>query len=244
MNANKLVNKGSLRSIVILLSFLTTACSAMAFPTSVGVDPGYKAFAFNPNRQVKYYLVNSLDTLQRVELKSNYAMEFYLFDKQYPDDSKIDFSSIWYNGFLAGLGDSSITIDMWEEYGDVYFKNGDEESTYKDYFMSDHLEDVPISRIEFVEYTSKFRGTMGKVGGVMGGISMITMLLVAPLVSIDYKDGGFNSDRYFIWAGAGLGGLVLSIPLLALSSSKTYGIVPKGTTSNSCSWYFEKEVKP
>lgn len=244
MNANKLVNKGSLRSIVILLSFLTIAGSAMAFPPSVGVDPGYKAFAFNPSNQVKYYLVNSLDTLQRVELKSNYAMEFYLFDKQYPDDSPMDYSTTWYTGFTGGLTDSMITIDMWSENSSVFFRNGDEEALYKDYFMSDHMEDVPVSRIEFIEYTSSFRGTAGEVGGVIGGISMITMLLVAPLVSINYKDGGFNSDRYFIWAGAGLGGLVLSIPLLALSSSKTYGIVPKGTTSNSCSWYFEKEVKP
>ena len=110
--------------------------------------------------------------------------------------------------------------------------------------MSDRLEDVPISWIEFIDYTSSFRGTLGEVGGSIGGMSMIAMLLVAPLVSIDYKNGGFNSDRYFIWAGAGLGGLVLSIPLLALSNSKTYGITAKGTTANSCSWYFEKEVTP
>ena len=86
------------------------------------VDPEFKSFAFKPSSQVKYYLVNSLDTQKRFELKSNYAIDFYLFDKFHTDDSLLEYSSTWFSGFPAGIGDSTITIDMWQENEETFFE--------------------------------------------------------------------------------------------------------------------------
>lgn len=69
---------------------------------------------------------------------------------------------------------------------------------------------------------SKTSSNVAGIGRLLVTLGSLTALVAAPLVSIRYADGGFNSDRYFKVAGVGLAGVVVGIPLVLLSKPKTY----------------------
>lgn len=73
-----------------------------------------------------------------------------------------------------------------------------------------------------INLTSRASENISTFGGILTLLGSFTTLIVAPLVSINYADGGFNSQRYFKVAGTGLGAAVVGIPLVALFRSKTY----------------------
>ena len=77
-------------------------------------------------------------------------------------------------------------------------------------------------------------------GAAFLGFSCLDVFLVAPLVSIKYQQGGFNAPRYFTWAGIGLCGLAVSIPLMAFNQPKKYLITSKNLKREKNYWYFEK----
>jgi len=64
-------------------------------------------------------------------------------------------------------------------------------------------------------------------------------LIVAPLVSINYKSGGFNSTTYFTCAGIGLGILTIGIPLSVLNKEKEYFINQPDEGKKQIIWRFK-----
>ena len=56
---------------------------------------------------------------------------------------------------------------------------------------------------------------------------------------IDYKTGDINSGRYYKWAGCGLIGVGVSIPLSAIFKRKDYNISHEIICKNNKRWHFE-----
>jgi hypothetical protein len=76
-----------------------------------------------------------------------------------------------------------------------------------------------ILKIEKKGYTAGVWESFG-IGSIVVG--SFTTLVLAPLISIDYKNGEFNSSRYFKTAAVGLGFVTIGIPLTILTKKKTY----------------------
>jgi hypothetical protein len=68
---------------------------------------------------------------------------------------------------------------------------------------------------------------MGFVGSGIAGISMFTLIIVAPLVSVRYIHGGFNSDRYLLWAKYSLIGVAVGYPANIFFQTREYRFFPK-----------------
>lgn len=68
----------------------------------------------------------------------------------------------------------------------------------------------------------KTSSNIAGIGRLLVTLGSLTALVTAPLVSIQYAEGGFNSQRYFNVAGVGLGAVVVGIPVILLSRPKTY----------------------
>jgi hypothetical protein len=80
----------------------------------------------------------------------------------------------------------------------------------------------PVGKIDVLSYQSNAADNCLVTGGVLTFIGSLTTLIVAPLVSIDYKTGNINSRRYVKVAAAGLGLGIVSIPLFVFSKEKKF----------------------
>lgn len=208
------------------------------------IEDNYNLTPELPNNMLKpfynLYLVNAADSTKQV-LINNTAIDLALKARDF-DTSVIEYQNIRLNGNLENMTDTSVSLVVWSESINLVLKNGATKKTETDYYFTENWEyrDININNIEYPTYTSPAKETLATIGTIISGYSVFTTLLVAPLVSIKYREGGFNSERYFIWAGAGLAGLTIGFPLLLLTDGKVYSITKYGNTSNEHYWYLKK----
>jgi hypothetical protein len=81
-----------------------------------------------------------------------------------------------------------------------------------------------IDDIEYIEISRSYEKLEG--AGIVGVVfSALTTFVVAPLVSINYQEGSFNSNTYRNWALAGTAGMAVSFPFIIFSNkTKRYKI--------------------
>ena len=95
---------------------------------------------------------------------------------------------------------------------------------------------IEVPQLEAIAYRSHFAKKLERTGRSLTIIGSISALLVAPLVSIDYKNGDFDKDRYFLWAGSSLAATGLGVGILIGSGKKKYQIKAPGQTTSSKQW--------
>lgn len=95
---------------------------------------------------------------------------------------------------------------------------------------------IEVPQIEAIAYRSHFAKKLEKTGSFLTLIGGISALVVAPLVSIDYKNGDFDKDRYFLWAGSSLAATGLGVGILIGSGKKKYQIKAPGQTTTNKQW--------
>ncbi len=184
-----------------------------------------------------FYLANTADSTKRILIKRRFAIGLILNSND-SDTSEISHKDIRLIGFLDNLTDTSVSFNLRYETIDLELKNGFRSNIYNDYdcVLEPMFRELNIRDIIYLEYSSPTRLTIYVVGAIVTGLSAITTLLVAPLVSIDYRNGGFNVDRYSTWAVASLGGLTIGIPLTILTTRKKYQITDNLNTTNKDYW--------
>ncbi|MBK7425562.1 MAG: hypothetical protein IPI60_00235 [Saprospiraceae bacterium] len=91
-------------------------------------------------------------------------------------------------------------------------------------FKRNYQPEISLNLMDARQITlnSKTSKNITGVGRLLITFGSLTALVVAPLVSINYAEGGFNSERYFKVAGVGLAGVAVGIPLILLAKPKTY----------------------
>ena len=87
------------------------------------------------------------------------------------------------------------------------------------------IQSANIEKITFHSRNSQNWQGIGVSGIILGGIAS---LFVAPLISINYKSGGFNTKTYFTCAGIGLGFITISIPVTVLNKEEEYYLTQPG----------------
>lgn len=82
--------------------------------------------------------------------------------------------------------------------------------------------DFDIESIDDITHQTD-RQANWEVGGYFTlSVGILTSLVIAPLISINYKNGNFNKDRYYKTAALGIGMVGISIPITVISRKKTY----------------------
>jgi hypothetical protein len=197
------------------------------------------------------YLVNSCDTTRRIRLRDWQNCEINLGADMRTYES-------WYDnlqGSIDSLSNKNLYFTVVAENIEATLKNGyryKNEFDYMAYYDSTKPKDslmyknmhraINLDAINYFSYQSKTRETVNLAGGALLYLSAATAILAAPLLSIDYKNGGFNSNRYFTLAGAGLGGICLSIPIMLFGQGKYYYLTTRNNLSAGNLWYLSKQM--
>mgnify|MGYP000132526055 CR=1 FL=1 len=194
-----------------------------------------------------FFLVNSLDSLKKVKLVHNVAYNLNYSENTF--DTLIENKNISLSGYLESLGKTKLVFDVLTENITMNFNNGISSTTTNDYWKykyekQDYLRTVNLNAITSIDYTSPSRDHWGSFGSTTTFLSLLATVLVAPLVSINYKTGDFNQHRYYTIAGSGLVGLSVGIPLLVFGThSKQYKLTQKNLNKSKELWYLESKIK-
>ncbi len=88
--------------------------------------------------------------------------------------------------------------------------------------------------ISMISYQSNSAHNCLVSAKIMTVIGLLTTFVVAPLASIDYRNGSINSRTYFTFAATGLGLYILSIPLFLISKEKKFHLNLNGNSKEKC----------
>ncbi len=100
-----------------------------------------------------------------------------------------------------------------------------EEYNYSEYY-TENIRSFKLDTITYLYYSSPKRIWMNKASIGFMSIAALNMLVVAPLVSINYKEGTLNSKRYLSWAGWSAVGLAASFTINLSTGMRQYKIAP------------------
>ena len=191
-----------------------------------------------------YFLINCSDSTRKIQLSDN--GEIHLLFHNHLDDDKLEYRDIDLAGKLNGITDSTVLFKLSGE--DIQLTYGD--GTTSDYHKNYHLgldstlpeiRTIKLRELQNLQYASPLKSSLNDAASPVLVLSAITSLLVAPLVSINNKNGQFNSNRYYKWASGGLIGVSVSIPVLLLTKPKKYLIGIKADEMPNQFWYIEPE---
>ncbi|WP_375562435.1 hypothetical protein ACE193_07775 [Bernardetia sp. OM2101] len=197
--------------------------------------------------QQKFYLVNSLDTTKKIRVAATNYFNTIDYDTLSNDSSILEVQ-MQFTGFITDLSDSTLKFQTRSEYLMIANKFGKVTKNNDCYTCGYYLgmkDSIKIStinlrKINFLSTNSSSRETLGATGQFISGVSLITTLVVAPLISINYKNGNFNQDRYYKFAGGGLLGLSIGIPLTFLNDQKKYNLIYKNGQKSKKHWFLQK----
>jgi len=186
-----------------------------------------------------FYLVNSMDTTKEVFLNDR---NFYTINFN-GVDSKTSYLKNSLHGNILELKKTSLLFSYSTEHiysvaKDGYYSINKIHLPYNDYLK----KSIPLNQLNHINYTSPSRLFFTNLGYTITAMSALTTLVVAPLVSINYRNFDFNKDRYYKVASGGLIGLTLGIPLSLINSSKTYKLNYSNNEKRSDYWYIKSEL--
>ena len=97
----------------------------------------------------------------------------------------------------------------------------------RSYIYNAPLTEIKLSEISYISYNGSQSLKLHNVSKNIGWISLISALIVAPLVSINYKHSDFDKQRYFNVAGISLGTMTLSFTIAGITNYTQYLIGKK-----------------
>jgi len=106
----------------------------------------------------------------------------------------------------------------------------------KDANYSVNLGFKNIEQVNYQTYNSQNWNGIGISSMIIGGI---ISLFVAPLISLNYKEGGFNSSRYLTCASIGLGCIMIGIPITVCNQEKEFYLNQPENSKRKTIWKFK-----
>lgn len=167
--------------------------------------------------QNKYFTIKKIDGNKSHKIRVNAWINIENYKLVNDTLKKVDFVEGW----IDEISNDSILIDI--SYTGDKLALADKSSlyTYHDYPSgTKYKKSYPIHGIDYIHWENRRRMIFHDLGRGITIVSAFFGLVVAPLVSIDFKDKSFNLDTYKSWLIGGFSPLCFSIPLTLLSKPK------------------------
>jgi len=156
----------------------------------------------------------------------------------------------YYEGLFKSGSRDSIDLKLSQVREELILKNGIRENTRipAGYYLSSMAPGKGVARIAlpdvaFLESRNKELGGWSEIGEPIMLLSILTMI-AAPFICYDYKDGGFNSDRYKYWAVGGSIGIATGFTTIftfsALSNHKKLKFHENWNSKGNTVWKFKR----
>lgn len=151
-----------------------------------------------------------------------YTDAYLQFEIDITGDS-LEYGWIDYIGDIEDFSEESLVLST--SSINTYWSDDDYNSyDLTQYFSNpeDNLIQIDPKSISSIYYQSSTASAISTVSGFIATLGYTAALVVAPLISIDYKGGDFKMDRYFTVAGAGLIAFSVTLPIAILTSGRTF----------------------
>jgi hypothetical protein len=93
--------------------------------------------------------------------------------------------------------------------------------------LKDSLTIIKYNQIAYLYYYKPYEFQVHNISKSTGWLALLSTVIIAPLISINYQDFDFNKRRYFNIAGVSLGLSTLSFIIATLTNGKQYLIGDK-----------------
>ncbi len=198
-----------------------------------------RALKYDTNAVV-YYMVNSVKPVKKKTLYFDEAY-FNLKHSHFNANSETEKQESTLEGTIYDFTDSTITLNVDYETIAYSYENGSESTVSNDYAYSKTVvrKELKIADLDYV-YFKKPRFQGEKIAPITFSVSAITTLIVAPLISMNFKTGDFNKSRYYKTAGIGLIGIGASIPIAIIFKERPIRFIQLGDETAKRNWYLEK----
>lgn len=185
------------------------------------------------------HLISALDSTKHVILREYEYIEFS-HDVLQPD-SNYARKTIWGTGVIDTLRNDTLVVEL--DYIRTHsinvcpyehFITTSEIQSEEDKYFATSFDLHHETKLEISSPTSETMQGISGFGMFAGGV---TAAIIAPLVSINYKSGEFNENKYYRIAGYSLSAAIICIPVYFIFSPKTYSIIPQNTEPAKNKWY-------
>lgn len=162
---------------------------------------------------------------KKFELKPNASVRISICD--YDSTCYCNNCPEEYTGSYISYKNNSFSIDVSTK--EITFTDSNyqtmEEYSYSQYYK-ENIRSFKLDTITYLYYSSPKRIWMNKASIGFMSIAALNMLVVVPLVSINYKEGTINSKRYLSWVGYSAVGLAASFTINLSTGMRQYKIAP------------------
>lgn len=198
--------------------------------------------SFKPHYTPKYdsnathfFLVNSLDPTKKLKVDFSNSLFQYNKNEQF-EDSTLSTEILVQKFEVTDFSDSTLKGTLTYEKHILEFENESSNESYVYYTEPEKF--VEFNNLKNITYQKSSK--LDFLAPTLATTSVITTLLIAPLISINYKTGDFNQKRYYKTALIGLIGIGTSIPMHYLLKTKSLRIIPRNGEVDKKHWYMEK----
>jgi hypothetical protein len=186
------------------------------------------------------YLVNSLTPTIRIKLDNVFAPELSFIENS--PNSSIKTRTTTLTGLLSYSTDSTVKCNLEKQRVVTVFQDWSLNIKDTSIISSElALGTIRIKDINSIEYNTIKRNRWHNIGFLTGFASCLT-LIASPLISIDYKEGKFNTNKFLTYAGSGLVGLSIGITIWQLNNPKIYKLGSRKQADKN-SWYLDKRIE-
>ncbi|MBA3665122.1 MAG: hypothetical protein H0W61_13055 [Bacteroidetes bacterium] len=149
-----------------------------------------------------------------------------------------------YNGLLLCIKSDEVVMTINEEEIETTRPNGSKQTTNNSYSFPDSLKkvkngEVRTININHINSISYFKTRpISNFGGGLASFSAFGALVIAPLVSINYKTGNFKQLTYYTVLAAFASGIIVGVPLSVIfQKNKHYRIKSYTPSSKDTDYY-------
>lgn len=197
------------------------------------------------NKDLIFFLVNSL-TGKRVELKEGKWVE--LEYEELDEDSLIIRKSVILGGYLVNLDSNSLVMDVKKHAYTIEYANGVTSTTsvnLDNYLYLDrlNLRKVYLDELVTITYQKPVKVGINGTGSLISMLSTISGLILAPIVSINFKTKEFRAKRYYTWTKLSLFSFPVGLVMIGIGSKKEYMMTLKNSENSKLYWYLESRKK-
>lgn len=180
--------------------------------------PLMESFWYEPPPPVAFKLLNRFDISDTICIPHGTRMKL-VFDQIPQDTVSYDYYYTRLKIYQVQRQDSLLCVNYEEEELDFYSPELPDM-----YYLSNKpgYTCLPVNSLQSVSLTWHRGEVLKGVGTGLISAGLLTSLIVAPLVAIDYSNGQIRENRYYPVAASGLITMGIGIPLTLSKSSKTY----------------------
>ncbi len=191
-----------------------------------------------------FLMVNSEDTTKQFKLRD--AGAYTLIYSEKVNDTITQERIVFANGNIRDLYDKTLDFDIRNETIEHNFKDGSYmniQNDYSSFYYSEHEKprSIDLKSLHYIDYSSPTRSVVHAVGVSSMIIGGAIALVAAPLLNINFKQGGISSTGYMNTVKVGAIGFAFGFPISYFSRTKRYQLTSNKSLKDEDYWYIDKQ---